>query len=158
MLVTKGSSLRRLKNEAYPSIWKEKTKPSRLVRCRREATKGKHDSYFIFELFSSPHRSISETRSELINSCAYLDKLNRSLKNCSLRKIKQPRKHQRRFARSRKCWNFIWTSTSCRGKVWLHSLRVRLYREDLFIYLFLELHFQPHPNKQSKVHFRCQSF
>ena len=74
MLVTKGSSLHRLKNDAYPSIWKEKTKLSRLVRCRREATKGKLDSYFIIGLFSSSHRSISEPRSEPIDNCAYLDK------------------------------------------------------------------------------------
>ena len=74
VLVTKGSSLRRLKNDAYPSIWKEKTKPSRLVRCRIEATKGKHDSYFIIGLFSSSHRSISEPRSKPIDNCAYLDK------------------------------------------------------------------------------------
>ena len=35
-----------------------------------------------------------------------------------------------------------------------------IYREDLFLYHVLELHFQPHPNKQyqSEVHFRCQSF
>ena len=32
MLVAKGASLRLLKNDAYPPIWKRKTKPSRLAR------------------------------------------------------------------------------------------------------------------------------
>ena len=68
VLITKGSSLRHLKNDAYTSIWKEKTKPSRLVRCRREASKGKHDSSFIIGLFSSSRRSISEPRSEPITA------------------------------------------------------------------------------------------
>ena len=62
MLVTKGSSFRRLKNDAYSSIWKEKTKPSRLVRCWREATKGIKawlvlDNWiiFIFAPLLNPH-------------------------------------------------------------------------------------------------------
>ena len=41
MLVTKGASLRGLKNYVYPSIWKQIIKPSRLVRRQRKANEGK---------------------------------------------------------------------------------------------------------------------